>query len=64
MKGKISRWFDYRGFGFIDVEGQEKDIFVHTSDIEAPATPQVGDTVEFEVQESDKGPRAINVKIA
>lgn len=63
MKGKIARWFDYRGFGFIDVEGQEKDLFVHSSDIEGDASPQAGDEVEFEIGESDKGPRAVNVKI-
>ena len=64
MKGKIARWFDFRGFGFIDVEGQEKDVFVHTSDVKDFASPQVGDTVEFEVMESDKGSRAVDVEIA
>ena len=64
MKGTIAKWFDYRGFGFIDVEGQEKDIFVHTSDVKGYSSPQVGDSVEFEVTESYKGPRAVNVEIA
>ena len=64
MKGKIARWFNFRGFGFIDVEGQEKDIFVHTSDVKGDSSPIIGDTVEFEVTESNKGPRAVNVEIA
>jgi CspA family cold shock protein len=64
MKGTIARWFDYRGFGFIAVEGQEKDVFVHTSDVKGVGSPQVGDSVEFEVTESNKGPRAVNVEIA
>ena len=64
MKGTITKWFDYRGFGFIDVEEQEKDIFVHTSDVKGYSSPQVGDSVEFEVTESYKGPRAVNVEIA
>ena len=63
MKGKIARWFGFRGYGFIDVEGQEKDLFVHTSDIKSGSIPEVGDEVEFEVSESDKGPRAVNVEI-
>ena len=63
MKGRIVRWFDYRGYGFIDVEEQEKDIFVHTSDVKGFSSPQVGDTVEFEIRESYKGPRAVNVEI-
>jgi CspA family cold shock protein len=64
LKGKIARWFNYRGFGFIDVEGQENDVFVHTSDLKGFSSPEVGDTVEFEVAESYKGPRAVNVEIA
>ena len=63
MKGTIAKWFDHRGFGFINVEGQEKDIFVHTNDINSESSPKIGDNVEFEVQESYKGPRAVNVKI-
>jgi CspA family cold shock protein len=63
MKGTIKQWFDYRGFGFIDVEDQEKDVFVHTSSVKGYTSPQIGDSVEFEVQESYKGPRAVNVEI-
>ncbi len=61
MKGKIARWFEYRGYGFIDVDGQTDDVFVHTSDIKGLSSPTVGDEVEFDVRESDKGPRAVNV---
>jgi CspA family cold shock protein len=63
LKGKIARWFNYRGFGFIDIDGQEKDIFVHASDVKGWASPEVGDAVEFEVRDSFKGPRAVNVEI-
>jgi len=45
MRGTIKRWFDFRGFGFIDVVDQEKDIFVHTSDIKGLTSPKIGDTV-------------------
>jgi len=64
VKGKIARWFEYRGFGFIDVEGRKNDIFVHTSDVKGISSPTVGDTVEFDVRDSYKGPRAVNVVIA
>jgi len=64
VKGKIARWFEYRGYGFIDVDGQTDDVFVHTSDIKGLSSPTVGDEVEFDVRESDKGPRAVNVVIA
>ena len=64
MKGKIARWFEYRGYGFIDVDGQQNDVFVHTSDINGLSSPATGDEVEFEIRESDKGPRAVNVELA
>jgi cold shock CspA family protein len=64
VKGKIARWFEYRGYGFIDVDGQTDDVFVHSSDIKGLSSPTVGDEVEFDVRESDKGPRAVNVVIA
>ena len=63
MKGKIARWFDFRGYGFIEVEGQEDDIFVHSTNVNGDAVPKVGDFVDFDVQESPKGPRAVNVEI-
>jgi CspA family cold shock protein len=63
LKGTIARWFNYRGFGFIDVEGQTKDVFVHTSDLKGVSEPEVGNTVEFEVRDSFKGPRAVDVEI-
>jgi cold shock CspA family protein len=63
MKGTISKWFEYRSYGFIDVDGQEKDIFVHHNDFKGRVDPKVGDKVNFEVMDSYKGPRAIKVEI-
>ena len=67
MKGKIASWFNYRGFGFIDVEGQKNDVCVYTSDLKGFSNPEVGDTVEFEVSDSYKArsryARAVNVKM-
>lgn len=64
MKGTIARWFENRGFGFIAVEGQDNDIFVHINDMDGYSNPQMGDKVEFDVSDTDRGPRAINVKQA
>jgi CspA family cold shock protein len=64
MKGTIARWFDFRGFGFIEVEGQEHDIFVHSSNFNGFVVPKVGDVVDFDVQDSPKGLRAVNVEIS
>ncbi len=55
-----------RGFGFIAVEGQEKEIFFHSSALVgvAFADLKAGDVVTFDMEDSDRGPRAVNVKRA
>ncbi|VVB68558.1 'Cold-shock' DNA-binding domain protein [Candidatus Norongarragalina meridionalis] len=61
MKGKVKMFNAERGFGFITGE-DGKDVYVHTSSIEGGAALAVGDSVEYEVEVADRGPRAKNVK--
>jgi CspA family cold shock protein len=65
MNGAIKRLTD-KGFGFITPEGQAKDVFFHTSSLDGLTFDelQVGDAVSFEVEDSEKGPRAVNVRRA
>lgn len=50
MKGKIVRWVDERGFGFINTEELNGDVFVHVSKFKKGyRRPQVGDEVEFQL---------------
>jgi CspA family cold shock protein len=62
MKGTV-KWFnDSKGYGFIQhTEGD--DVFVHFSEIlgDGFRTLHEGDSVEFEVRDSDKGQQATNV---
>jgi CspA family cold shock protein len=61
MKGTV-KWFnDRKGFGFIEGK-DEKDIFVHKNSLAEGTYISDGDQVEYEVESSDKGPHAINVK--
>ena len=61
MKGTV-KWFNERkGFGFIQGE-DEKDIFVHRNSLEEGTMLNDGDQVEYEVEASEKGPQATNVK--
>ncbi|MEK7451107.1 MAG: cold shock domain-containing protein [Patescibacteria group bacterium] len=55
-----------KGFGFIFREGEIKDLFFHSKDLVGVTFDelQVGATVTFDVVDSEKGPRAANVKIA
>jgi len=61
MNGKV-KWYNSRkGFGFI--EGEDgKDIFVHRSSIPQGVFLNEGASVEYETEESDTGPKAINIK--
>ena len=61
MKGKI-KWYNSRkGYGFIEGE-DKKDIFVHRDSIPDGTVLNEGDQVEYEIEDSDKGPKAINLK--
>ena len=62
LKGKVKKWLDQRGFGFISSEEHSSEIFVHSSNIEGKSSLTEGEEVEFEIENSDKGPRAIKVK--
>jgi CspA family cold shock protein len=59
------KWFnENKGFGFIDVDGQEKDVFVHHSAITMQGfrTLNEGQRVSFDIEQGPKGPSAANVK--
>lgn len=52
-----------RGFGFIAREGGDKDLFFHSSELVGVDFKElkVGDKVQFEVREGEKGPNATKV---
>ncbi len=61
--GKV-KWFnDQKGFGFITPDDGSKDLFVHHSSIQGGGFKSLaeGDSVEFETEQGEKGPRAANV---
>ncbi|MDP6388071.1 MAG: cold shock domain-containing protein [Candidatus Pacebacteria bacterium] len=62
MEGTIARVTD-RGFGFISREGEEKDLFFHSNELQNVQFNDLreGDKVTFEVAEGPKGLNATNV---
>lgn len=64
MQGTIKKLLGEKKCGFINQEGNEKDVFF--SDVKLDGIEykdlKEGDAVTFEVEEGEKGPVAINVK--
>ncbi len=63
IKGQV-KWFnESKGFGFITPTDGSKDVFVHFSAIQGNGfkTLAEGQNVEFEIQDGQKGPSAVNV---
>ena len=65
MQGTIKKLTD-KNFGFISQEGEEKDLFFHASSLEGVEWDELqeGDTVNFEVTDTEKGKSAVNVSKA
>ena len=63
MTGTIKKKTD-KGFGFIEIEGKDKDLFFHSNDLIDVTFDQLhgGDEVSFEITQGNKGPRAENIK--
>ncbi len=61
MKGTIKWYNGLKGYGFIGGE-DGNDVFVHQTALPTGLYLYEGDQVEYEIEESEKGPRAINVK--
>jgi CspA family cold shock protein len=60
------KWFNQeKGYGFIEVDGTERDVFVHFSAIEMDGfkTLVQDQRVEFEIGEGPKGPQAERVTV-
>ncbi len=64
MNGTIKTKTD-KGFGFISRQGETKDLFFHSNDLNGVSFEalQVGAEVTFDVVEGEKGPSAKNVKL-
>jgi CspA family cold shock protein len=66
VRGKI-KWFDHRKrYGFIQRNDGLQDVFVHTNEFRSTSDVywvRDGDTVEFKVEQTPKGPKAVDVTV-
>lgn len=65
MTGVIKKLTD-KGFGFITVEGQDKELFFHSNALVGVLYNDLreGQAVTFEQEQSPKGMNAVNVSLA
>jgi len=62
-KGTV-KWFSaQKGYGFIEVTGEDKEIFAHHTDIQGTGfkSLQEGEEVEFDIKSTPKGEQAANI---
>jgi cold shock protein len=60
MEGTVKFFNEQKGFGFISGE-DGKEYFVHHSALGEGATLRENDAVTFDVEEGERGPKAVNV---
>ena len=63
MNGKVKFFNEMKGFGFITAE-DGKEYFVHSTGLNPGVSIREGDSVTFEIEQGDKGPKATKVSKA
>ena len=58
--GTVDFFNEQKGYGFIETEDHDEDVFFHMEDVGGPDLEE-GQEIEFEIEEAEKGPRAKNV---
>lgn len=60
-RGEVAFFHDEDGYGFIETDDADDDVFFHISDVPG-ADPEEGEEFEFDIVQGDRGPRATNVE--
>ena len=63
VNGTVGFFHDRKGYGFIETDDSDEDVFFHMDDVDGPDLNE-GDGVEFDIESNPKGPRAANVQRA
>ena len=64
LRQGVVKWFnDAKGFGFIEAD-DGKEYFIHQTGLKEGVHVREGDQVEFDVEQGDRGPKAVNCGLA
>ena len=63
MNGTVKFFNESKGFGFIAAD-DGKEYFVHQTGLKEGVRIRDNDAVTFDVEEGDRGPKAVNVELA
>jgi cold shock protein len=64
VTGKVVRFDEIRGYGFVTPDTGGEDVFVHVNDLDVDKRLIApGAVVEFTVEEGERGPKASNVRV-
>ena len=58
--GTVTFFHDRKGYGFIETEESDDDVFFHMDDVGGEDLEE-GQELEFDIEQSPKGPRATNI---
>ncbi len=61
MQGTVKFFHDQKNYGFIETDEMDDDVFFHASELDEDVSVEEGDDVEFDQEEGDRGPKAVDV---
>ncbi|MFB6193386.1 MAG: cold-shock protein [Candidatus Nanohaloarchaea archaeon] len=63
MKGKVTFLHDQNGYGFIETDEMEDDVYFDVDEQDSDLEIEEGDEVEFDQEEADQGPKATDITV-
>jgi CspA family cold shock protein len=60
-EGTVAFFHDRKGYGFIESDETDEDVFFHMEDVGGPDLEE-GLEVAFDIEDAEKGPRAKNLE--
>lgn len=63
MKGTVDFFHDQNGYGFIATDEMDDDVYFNIDEQEDGFEIAEGDEVEFDQEDADRGPKAVNIEV-